>query len=74
MLISERLSKKGFVQEEIKVALDTLQERKKDISPVIPVRLDDSEVPERLSHILWVNLFDEGGMERLVEGLRNLTK
>ncbi|MCX5890309.1 MAG: toll/interleukin-1 receptor domain-containing protein [Deltaproteobacteria bacterium] len=74
VLISEHLSKKGFVQEEMKVALETLQERKKDMSPVIPVRLDHSEVPERLSHILWVNLFEEGGLERLVEGLRNLTR
>jgi hypothetical protein len=69
VLISKNLSKKGFVQEELKVAMGILQEREKDISPVIPVRLDESEVPESLSHIHWVNLFEENGIDRLVKGL-----
>lgn len=69
VLISKHLAKKGFVQEELKVAMGILQEREKDISPVIPVRLDESEVPESLSHIHWVNLFEENGIDRLVKGL-----
>ncbi len=72
-LVSKYFSKKGFVQEELKVALEILQEREKDISPIIPVRLDDSEVPERLSHIHWVNLFDENGMDLLSKGLSRVT-
>lgn len=74
VLVSEHLNKKGFVQEELKVALKTLQERQKDISPVVPVRLDDSPVPESLSHVQWVNLFDENGLERLLTGLRKIVK
>ena len=69
VLVSEHISKRGFVQEELKAALNVLQERDKNISPVIPVRLDNSEVPEKLSHIQWVNLFEENGMERLMAGL-----
>jgi hypothetical protein len=67
--VSEHISKKGFVQKEIQLALDVLQEREKNISPVIPVRLDDSKVPEMLSHIHWVDLFDQQGMARLMSGL-----
>lgn len=72
VLVSEHLAKKGFVQEELKVALETLQEREKDLSPVVPVRLDKSDVPERLSHVQWVNLFEDTGMERLLSGLNRV--
>lgn len=69
VLVSKNLAKKGFVQEELKVALESLQERDKEISPIVPVKLDDSEVPEQLAHIQWVNLNEEGGLERLLSGL-----
>jgi hypothetical protein len=69
VLVSEHLAKKGFVQEELKVAMETLQEQERDFSPVVPVRLDNSEIPERLSHVQWVNLFEETGMKRLLSGL-----
>ncbi|MBI4840385.1 MAG: toll/interleukin-1 receptor domain-containing protein [candidate division NC10 bacterium] len=36
VLVSQHLAKKGFVQEELKVALETLQERERDLSPVVP--------------------------------------
>lgn len=75
VLISPHLAKKGFVQEELKVALDTLQEREKDVSPVVPVRLEETaEVPERLAHVQWVNLFEDTGMERLLTGLSRIAK
>lgn len=74
VLISQHLSKQGFVQKELKIALDTLQEKEKDMSPVIPVRLDDSPVPDRLSHVQWVNLFEANGMERLLMGLSKISK
>ena len=73
VLVSQHLSKKGFVQEELRVAMDTLQSPEPEISPVVPVRLDNSEVPERLSHIQWVNLFEEDGMDRLLFGLGALS-
>jgi len=72
VLVSEHLAKKGFVQEELKVAMETLQEQERDFSPVVPVRLDNSEIPERLSHVQWVNLFEETGMERLLSGLNRV--
>lgn len=75
VLISSHLAKKGFVQEELKVALDTLQEREKDMSPVVPVRLEETaKVPERLAHVQWVDLFEDAGMERLMSGLSRIAK
>lgn len=73
VLVSENLGKKGFVQEELKVALSTLQERQQDVSPVIPVRLSESPVPEALGDVQWVNLFDPDGFERLEHGLNRAT-
>lgn len=73
-LISKHTEKKGFVQKELEVALQVLQEREKDISPVIPVRLDNTQVPEQLSHVHWVSLSEEGGIEKLVAGLKKLTR
>lgn len=72
-LVSKHLSKRGFVQEELKVALGTLQGPGKDMSPVIPVRLDDSELPASLSHVLAVDFYDEAGRERLISGLAKMT-
>lgn len=72
VLVSQHLSKKTFVQEELKAALDTLQQPEEDVSPVIPVRLDDSEVPEALSHVQWVSPFAGHEMDRLVAGLNRI--
>lgn len=70
VLVSEHLSKTGFVQQELKIALEALQEREREIGPVIPVRLDESPVPENLAHIHWVNLREPDGFDFLVSGLK----
>jgi hypothetical protein len=72
VLVSQNLEKKGFVQEELKVALETLQENEKDVSPVVPVLLGNAPVPDVLSHIQAVNLSEPGGIERLEEGLKRI--
>lgn len=69
VLVSEHLDKAGFVQEELTAALATLQERHRDVSPVIPVRLTDTSVPTALGDVQWVNLFEPDGLERLEAGL-----
>jgi len=73
VLVSKNLSKKGFVQQELKTALDTLRDPEKDVSPIVPVRLDDTPVPEPLSKVQWVNLFEPDGLDRLESGLRRIT-
>jgi hypothetical protein len=74
VLVSGNLKKKGFVQQELKAAFETLPEREKDVSPMVPVRLDDSPIPEYLSHIQWVNLFDKNGLESLLTSLNKIVK
>lgn len=75
VIISENFIKnKGFAQKELQMAQELLQEKDKGKSPVIPVRLENVEVPEQLSHINWVDLFEKEGAERLEKGLNNFLK
>lgn len=68
-LSKKSISKTGFVQKELKLALDELEYRKEGISPVIPVRLEETEVPGRLSQLQWVNLYEKDGINTLIKAL-----
>jgi len=64
------VSKRGYVQREFKLALDTLEEIPEDQIFVIPVRLDECQIPDRFSHIHYVDLFEEGGFEKVLEAIQ----
>ena len=62
------VSKVGFVQRELKIALDLVDMVPDDIPFVIPVRLDTSEPShQRLRDIQWLDLSD--GWERALQKL-----
>ena len=63
------ITKTGYVQKEIKVALDVADEQPEGTIFLIPLRLEECEVPQRLSRWHWVNLFEPGGYERLLRAL-----
>jgi hypothetical protein len=63
-------TKEGYVQKEIKYALDVADEKPEDRIFLIPLRLEDCKVPNRLEPFQWVNLFEENGYERLMRSLR----
>lgn len=69
-LSSHSVNKEGFVQKEIKIALDTADEKPDGTIFIIPARLEDCEVPGRLRKFHWVDLFDEDGYERLFGALQ----
>jgi DNA-binding NarL/FixJ family response regulator len=64
------VNRRGQIQKEIKKALDIWEEKLDSDIYLIPVRLEDCEVPESLHRFQWVNLFEEDGWTRLVEALR----
>ena len=64
------VSKRGYVQKEILFALDVADEQPEGTIFVIPLRLEECDVPLRLGRWQWVNLYDENGYERLLRGLR----
>ena len=63
-------NKEGFVQKEIKYALDAADEKPEGTIFVIPLRLEDCSIPERLQHWHVGNLFEERGYERLIRALQ----
>ncbi len=63
-------TKTGYVQKEIRYALDVADEQPEGTIFLIPLRLEDCEVPERLRRWQWVNLFADRGYERLMSALR----
>jgi hypothetical protein len=69
-LSANSIEKRGWVQREIKQALDILQGMLDRDIYLIPVRLEDCEVPESLRDIQWVDLFEDYGWTRLVEAAR----
>ena len=64
------ITKEGFVQKEIRQALDVADEKPEGAIFIIPLRLEDCEVPERLRRWHWVNLFDSNGYDKLFLALR----
>jgi tetratricopeptide (TPR) repeat protein len=69
-LSSSSVNKRGYVQKEIKFALDAADEQPDDTIFIIPVKLEPCVVPERLSDWQWVNLYDANGFDRLVSSLQ----
>lgn len=64
------INKSGYVQKEIKFALDVADEQPEGAIYIIPLKLDECDVPDRLSRWHWVNFFEEQGYERLLKSLR----
>jgi uncharacterized protein (TIGR02646 family) len=64
------ITKEGYVQKEIRLALDIADEKPEGTIFLIPVRLEECEVPDRLRKWQWVNLFDEAGYGKLIRALR----
>lgn len=68
-LSEDSIGKTGYVQKEIKFALDVADEQPEGSIFIIPVKLEECDVPDRLSHWHWVNLEDANGYGRLVAAL-----
>jgi outer membrane protein assembly factor BamD (BamD/ComL family) len=69
-LSKKSITKEGYVQKEIKFALDIAEEKPEGTIFLIPARLEDCVVPERLSRWQWVDLYEENGFIRLLRSLK----
>lgn len=69
-LSTSSVSKVGYVQKELRRVLDVAEFQPEGRVLVIPVRLEVCQVPVRLSHWQYADLFEEGGYERLRAGLQ----
>ncbi len=68
-LSNNSTTKRGVVQREIARALDVLEEMPEETIYLIPARLEACQVPRRLGHLHWVDLFEADGFEYLKRSL-----
>ncbi len=72
LLSTRSISKKGFVQNELRTALDILREHPPDKIYILPVRIDNC-IPkyETLRELTWADLFPsyEKGLKKILQVL-----
>jgi len=68
-LSNKSVDKTGYVQKEIKIALDAADERPEGKIFLIPAKIEECKIPDRLSSRQWVDLQSEDGFERLMQSL-----
>lgn len=68
--LSKDFQRAGYRQKEVRLALEIVEEQPEGGIFLIPVKLEECEVPAALSHWQWANLFEPGGYDLLVRALR----
>ncbi len=68
------ISKTGYIQKEIKIALDIALELPEGTAFIIPVRLEECDVPDQLKLFQWVNLYERDGFDKLIRALNTRAK
>jgi hypothetical protein len=68
-LSRKSVDKEGYVQKEIRLALDRALEMPDGRIFLIPARLEECELPYRIKTYQWVDLFTESGMIKLMKSL-----
>jgi hypothetical protein len=64
------IAKRGYVQREMKLALDTWEEVPEGQIHTIPIRLDACQLPERFNPFQGVDLFEARGLDRLIRAIQ----
>lgn len=82
--VSDQVSETGFsIPKELSIALEKFISDKPDLSTVkdlpntsyiIPLRLDNVLPPEELRVYQWLDYFESGGSEKLVDAITKLSK
>jgi hypothetical protein len=67
-------NKRGYVQKEIKKALDMAKEQPEGAIFIIPARLEPCSVPHRLQDLQWVNVYEDNGLSQLIDALKVIAK
>lgn len=68
-LSKKSVNKEGYVQKELRLAVDRGLEMPDGRIFLIPARLEECDLPFSLKSYQWVDLFTPNGMDRLVKSL-----
>jgi hypothetical protein len=69
-LSNASIKKEGYVQKEIRRALSVAEEKPEGTIFIIPLKVDDCQLPQSLSQWQAVNYYREGAFDRLLTSLR----
>lgn len=65
------VNRRGFMQREIRMALEIWEEKLEEDIYLIPVRLEECEITDvRIQVLQWVDLFQPDGYARLLRGIQ----
>ncbi len=67
----ESINKEGYIQKEIKLALDVAEEKTEGTIFIIPVRFENCLLPARLSKYHWVNYYEPDGYRQIIKSLQS---
>ncbi len=67
--LSKQFNQEGFRQKEVRIALDEADKKSPETIFIIPVRLEECEVPDSLNRWHWVNLYEKDGYRILLRAL-----
>lgn len=65
------ITKVGYIQKEIKFALDAAQEQPEGTIFIIPLRLEECDLPEQLRGLHRADYFEDTGYNRLLKALQH---
>ena len=68
-LSKNSVNKEGYIQKEIAFALDKALEKPQGTIFIIPVKLEECDVPDRQKRYQWVDYYRPDGRKRLLMGL-----
>lgn len=69
-LSSSSVGKESYIQKEIRFALDIADEKPEDTIFIIPIRLDDCEIPESLRKWQWIDYRQSDWHTKMIHALR----
>ena len=69
-LSKNSVNKRGYIQKEIKIALDIGLEKLDEDIFLLPVRLEDCEIPSSLRDFQVMDLYKRDGWKRLVDAIK----
>jgi hypothetical protein len=69
-LTKNSTTKEGYLQKEIKSALRLADEKPEGTIFLVPIKLEDVDVPDSLKHIQWLEFYKNDGWEKLLQALK----
>ncbi len=67
--LSKQFNQEGFRQKEVRIALEAADLKPPETIFIIPIRLEECEVPDSLNRWHWVNLYEKDGFRALLRAL-----